>query len=535
VLLASSVRGLGGGEGWYLWAARELAKRGHAALLAPRRHSALEYRARAAGLAVRPVRYGGLLDPRPVLALHEILREQGTEIVVANLEKELWHAALAALPLGDLVLVNRRGSPIPIRGDARRRWLYRRVRQILLNDPGGREALLASAPFLSPGRVTVLENGLDPLPEPPSGESLDWPPGEGARLVAVGQLAPHKDALGLLGALAQVRRPWRLLWLGRGPLAGAFDELAAELGLASRVRRLGWVEGARRWAREADCLLHFSAAEGQSWAVLEALVEGTPVICARGSGWDELLGEAAGACLVEPGDGEGLARAVEGFLADPGTARARAWALAGRVRASHGTARQAAHLEAFLERVRFASRGRRRVLFLDRDGTLTAESGALGRPEALALLPGVAQGLRALAAGGFEFVVVTNQAAVGRGLLSEEALGRVHRHLRHCLRRESVELAAILHCPHRPEEGCACRKPEPGLLYQARDRLGLDLRHAWLVGDSTRDVLAAGRAGVRSILLQSGWGGRDPAGPTGATPTVRLSNFRQAAAYLLER
>lgn len=531
LLLASSVRGLGGGEGWYLRAARALAARGHRVVLAPRRDTALERAGRAAGLTVSPVSYGGLLDPRPVVGLQGAIAEHDIEVVVANLEKELWQAAWAALPLRGVALVNRRGSPIPLRAGPRRRWLYRRVRRIVLNQPGG-EAWLDRAVAAPATPVAVLENGLDPLAETLPGLHHDWPPGDGARLLAVGELAAHKDPLGLLRALAAVRFPWRLLWIGRGPLAAAFDALAAERNLAGRVRRLGWVPVAARWTRAADALVHFSRAEGQSWAVLEALVEGTPVVCASGSGWDGVLAEAGEPAPVEPGDEAGLSRAVETLLADSPAARARAARLATRVRASHAVAAQTDRLEAELERVRYEGRGHRRAVFLDRDGTLTEELGALGRPEALRLLPGVGEGLRALVAAGFEPVVVTNQAAVGRGLVTETALERVHARFRELLRRESVELAAVLHCPHRPEDGCDCRKPAPGMLFAARDRLGLDLSRAWMIGDSTRDVLAATRAGVRSILLESGWGGRDPAGPADAAPTARFPDLRRAAAYL---
>ncbi len=535
VLFASSLRGLGGGEGWYLQAARGLAARGHAVHVAPRRGSALERAARRAGLAVEPIDYGGVLDPRPVLALRALLGAHGIEVVVANLEKELWHAALAARALHDVALVNRRGSPIPIRADARRRWLYGRVDRILVSASHLARSLVEGSSFLRGERLTILANGLDPLAEARSGRAGDWPRGPGARLLAVGELTSRKNPLGLLRALARVRAPWRFLWIGQGPLAADFERCATELGLAGRVRRLGWVPGARRWTREADLLIHFSDSEGQSWAVLEALVEGTPVVCTRASGWEGLAGDDNASLGLEAGDEEGLARAVEAALAAPEAARQVAERLARRVREENGAGVLSRHLEAALERSRWSARGPRRGVFLDRDGTLTPESGALGRPEALRLLPGVGEALRALTRGGYEAIVVTNQAAIGRGWITEEAVAAVHARLRRLLRAEGVELAAIDHCPHRPEDGCDCRKPEPGLLLRARDHLGVRLSDAWMIGDSTRDVQAARRAGVRAMLLESGWGGRDPgAPPAGIEPEARARDLREAARRIVE-
>jgi histidinol-phosphate phosphatase family protein len=126
------------------------------------------------------------------------------------------------------------------------------------------------------------------------------------------------------------------------------------------------------------------------------------------------------------------------------------------------------------------------------------------------LLPAVAPALRALARAGFALVVVSNQAAIGRGLVRAEDVRAVNARLRRRLRIEGVELAGIFVCPHRPEDACACRKPEPGLLLEAARTLGLDLARSWLVGDSTRDLEAAARAGVPALLLRTGWGGRDP-------------------------
>ena len=187
-----------------------------------------------------------------------------------------------------------------------------------------------------------------------------------------------------------------------------------------------------------------------------------------------------------------------------------------------------------LEAVRAQLRGYGRAVFLDRDGTLMPEVGALGRPEAVRLLPGVAPALRALAAAHYELVVISNQSAIGRGAVTEAEVRAVHAALRRTLRAEGVELSAIFFCPHRPEDGCDCRKPAPGLLLQAATALGLRLSESWMIGDSTRDTEAAARAGTRGILLETGWGGGDPAAPAASgARSLRARDIGAAARLIL--
>ena len=104
-----------------------------------------------------------------------------------------------------------------------------------------------------------------------------------------------------------------------------------------------------------------------------------------------------------------------------------------------------------------------RFVFLDRDGTLVRDAGYVHRIEDYALLPGVVPALRRLAAAGFGLAVVTNQSGIGRGLFSLADYHAFERHLEADLARQGVPLAASFFCPHRPDEGCACRKPAPGL------------------------------------------------------------------------
>jgi histidinol-phosphate phosphatase family protein len=141
------------------------------------------------------------------------------------------------------------------------------------------------------------------------------------------------------------------------------------------------------------------------------------------------------------------------------------------------------------------------AVFLDRDGTVMADRHFLADPAGVELLPGAAAGLRRMRDLGAALVVVTNQSGVGRGYFDLGAVERVNDRLRELLAAEGIELDGIYVCPHGPDEGCACRKPEPGLFLQARDELGLDLGASFVVGDREVDVEAGRRLGATPIRI----------------------------------
>jgi len=154
-----------------------------------------------------------------------------------------------------------------------------------------------------------------------------------------------------------------------------------------------------------------------------------------------------------------------------------------------------------------------RALLLDRDGTLTVEGEWLTHPGQLQLVPGAAAALARLAAAGWKLVMVTNQSAIARGLITPAQLDTIHAELQAQLAREGAQLDAIYSCPHHPTEGigeyrveCECRKPKPGLVLRAAQELGLDLARSWMVGDAARDLEAGWAAGVRGILVATGKG-----------------------------
>ncbi len=147
-------------------------------------------------------------------------------------------------------------------------------------------------------------------------------------------------------------------------------------------------------------------------------------------------------------------------------------------------------------------------MFLDRDGVINEnQDGDYVRGwEGFRFLPGAVAAIAALHRAGYPVVVVTNQAGIARGRLSAAALDEIHAQMIATIRAGGGDVAAVLHCPHHPQDGCDCRKPQPGMLRRAAAQLDLDLSRSVLVGDHLTDLQAALAAGCRGILVLTGRG-----------------------------
>jgi histidinol-phosphate phosphatase family protein len=198
-------------------------------------------------------------------------------------------------------------------------------------------------------------------------------------------------------------------------------------------------------------------------------------------------------------------------------------------------------LERACERLLARQRGRppRPAVFLDRDGTLVIEKGYLANPRDLELLPGVPQALRTLSAAGFALVVVSNQSGVGRALYTLASVYEAMAELRRGLRAHGVEVDAVHFCPHRPDEGCACRKPGTALLERAARDLNLSLPRSFVVGDKLLDLAAAARAGAIGVLVRTGYGREEelrlPDPEFGRAPDRVCEDLGEAAAWIVAR
>ncbi len=143
----------------------------------------------------------------------------------------------------------------------------------------------------------------------------------------------------------------------------------------------------------------------------------------------------------------------------------------------------------------------RKAVFIDRDDTIAQDVPYCSRPEDLRLFPGVGGSIRKLNEAGYLTVLGTNQSGIGRGYFDAETLERIHDKLRMDLQDEGARLDAIYFCPHRPDEGCGCRKPATGMLERAVRDLGIDLRSSYVIGDSENDVAMGRKAGCKCIQV----------------------------------
>jgi D-glycero-D-manno-heptose 1,7-bisphosphate phosphatase len=160
----------------------------------------------------------------------------------------------------------------------------------------------------------------------------------------------------------------------------------------------------------------------------------------------------------------------------------------------------------------------KKVVFLDRDGTINQDSADYikGWPE-FEFLPRSMEALRDLTAAGFIIIVITNQSAIFRKLISPRELENIHSKMKTAVESQGGKICDIFFCPHMPEDRCDCRKPSPGLILQAQQKHDIDLSTAVMIGDSARDIECAHRAGC------------------GLTILVKTGNGRQAQQILAEK
>ena len=149
-----------------------------------------------------------------------------------------------------------------------------------------------------------------------------------------------------------------------------------------------------------------------------------------------------------------------------------------------------------------------KAIFFDRDDTLIEDPGYISNPEQVKLLTGVSRALIDLKALGYKLVVVTNQSAVARGIVTEKVLGDIHKRLEQLLAEENAFLDGIYYCPYHPKgvvkkyrQESEFRKPNPGMLLKAAEEMDLDLDQSWCVGNSSSDIEAGLRAGCKTILI----------------------------------
>lgn len=169
---------------------------------------------------------------------------------------------------------------------------------------------------------------------------------------------------------------------------------------------------------------------------------------------------------------------------------------------------------------RLSTRNLRSAVFLDRDGTINCDVNHLSSPEQIELLPGAAEAICRINRAGYLAIVVTNQPVLARGDVTLAELENIHARLESSLGSRRAYLDGTYVCPHHPDRGfegevselkceCACRKPLPGLIEQASKDLHIARTQSWMIGDTSSDMLAGKRAELRTVLVRTGYAGRD--------------------------
>ena len=173
-----------------------------------------------------------------------------------------------------------------------------------------------------------------------------------------------------------------------------------------------------------------------------------------------------------------------------------------------------------------------RFVALDRDGTIIEERPYLSDPSQVRLLPNAVAGLRALRDAGLSLALVTNQSGVGRGYFGLDAVTRVNETVTAMLAEHGVAIDQVLVCPHAPNDGCRCRKPETGMLAMAAAAFGASPRQASVIGDKWSDIEMGRRAGAATILVRTGWGLQTES-ERRTTPDYVAADLLEASQFML--
>lgn len=171
-----------------------------------------------------------------------------------------------------------------------------------------------------------------------------------------------------------------------------------------------------------------------------------------------------------------------------------------------------------------------KAIFLDRDGTIIVDVGYPKYPEQVVLLPGAADALKALQEKGFLIIIVSNQSGIGRGYVTSEEAASVHNKFVSLLKDADIVVDGACYCPHAPEEECSCRKPSPAMLFNAAERLNIDMQNSFMVGDRGVDIETGRRAGCRTVLME----GNKEDGSSHVEADYHAENWQDAVRFIID-
>jgi L-malate glycosyltransferase len=333
ILQVDSARGWRGGQNQVLLTAQGLARRGHEVLVACQGGGALEQRARAAGLAVRPLRFHGDLSPLAAAGLFRLLRRERPQVAQLHDPHALSSGVLAAAAAGAVPVVATRRVDFPLHGRWSR-WKYRRAQRVVVVSGAIRSVLAADG--VEEGRLRLVYEGVPDRPAPAGGRAALAALGIADDAPVVGNVAAltgHKDHDTLLRAARLVldRMPAaRFVVLGEGELRPRLEALHRELRLGEACVLAGFRADVDRLLPAFDVFCLSSRMEGLGTSLLDAMAFARPVVATRAGGIPEAVEDGVTGRVVPPRDPPALAAALLEVLGD--RTRARAMGQAGRRR-----------------------------------------------------------------------------------------------------------------------------------------------------------------------------------------------------------
>jgi len=175
-----------------------------------------------------------------------------------------------------------------------------------------------------------------------------------------------------------------------------------------------------------------------------------------------------------------------------------------------------------------------KAVFIDRDGTINEEVNYLNDHAKMLLMEKSVEGLQLLQKNGYKIIIVTNQSGIAKGKITEVQLEQIHGKIRKALTlKHGIVFEEIFVCPHSSEDNCDCRKPKTKSIEESKKKYGLKLEECYVVGDKTSDVEMGKRAGCKTVLLKTGYGGKD--GKYSAVPDFVAENLFEAAKIITKK
>jgi histidinol-phosphate phosphatase family protein len=146
----------------------------------------------------------------------------------------------------------------------------------------------------------------------------------------------------------------------------------------------------------------------------------------------------------------------------------------------------------------------KKAIFLDRDGVINVNRHDYVKSwSEFEFLDDSKEGIKLINSSEYMLIIITNQSPIGRGIFTTNTLDQIHFKMLHELGKAGAYIDAIYYCPHKPDDGCECRKPKPGLILRAASDFCIDLKNSWMIGDSDTDIEAGKTAGCRTAKVNS--------------------------------